>query len=397
VTRCTRRALLGLGLASAWAAGGALPESPGSGSEPTAWEAWLGDGFSYRLQGLGYGFLRDPVVDSALNPGNALDISRYQATSELRLDMRVVAERLTLGIKPRFELIWQEWDAGPRDGASQTDDELFVNEWLVRYRFGDRLFASYVRENLQWGPSFLLSPSNPFIEVNGKNNPWLEMPGLDYAKLSWLASPTWSTQFIANTGEGRWEPLEPFRKVYAGKLDYVDFGRYGSVILSRREGGPSRLGAYAGVTISDAALAHLEGNVDDAGNAQVLVGGSYTFADGSTAAVEYYHNGAGCRRSALRACFPPYGDASPGQNLYRRNYAFLQYFNNEFLTRSLELVLRGTFGLDDSSGLLSAILNYELGDHAELFTVAEWYAGSSDDEFGSILKYSIMGGVSLVY
>ena len=77
--------------------------------------------------------------------------------------------------------------------------QVFVNEWFFRYRLTDRFFASYGRENLQWGPSFLISPSNPFIERNGKNNPYLEVPGLDYAKINWIVDSSWSAQLIANT------------------------------------------------------------------------------------------------------------------------------------------------------------------------------------------------------
>ena len=185
MTRSPRWVALGLVLPGAWAI-----EPVGAASPPDVWEPWRDPGFSYRLQGLGYGIVRDPVADSTLNPDNFLNISRYQATAELRLDLELARERLTLGINPRLELTWQEWDTGPRDGTSQTDEDLFVNGWLVRYRFGDRLFAAYTRENLQWGPSFLLSPSNPFIERNGKNNPWLEMPGL--ARFSFARSiATW--------------------------------------------------------------------------------------------------------------------------------------------------------------------------------------------------------------
>jgi hypothetical protein len=45
------------------------------------------------------------------------------------------------------------------------------------------LYLSYGRENLQWGPSYLFSPSNPFFHDNGRSNPKKEIPGMDFARL----------------------------------------------------------------------------------------------------------------------------------------------------------------------------------------------------------------------
>lgn len=395
ITRCVRWTSVVLGIWCVFPVWGL--EHDKTTSRTSVWDVFSSDGFSYRVEGLGYGFVRDPVTDSSLNPDNVLGVSNRQATGELRLDLKLLYDSFELGIKPRLDLTWREWNFGPSEGESDTDTDAFIYEWHVRYRFTDRLFAFYGLENLQWGPSFLTSPSNPFIPFNGKNNPYLEVPGLDYAKIKWVANTTWSAQLIANTGEGRLDFVEPFQKVYAGKVDFVDVGSYGSIIVSHREDGPTRFGGYAGISISDATLGYFEADVDDDASVRALIGASYTFSDGSTVAMEYYYNGDGCRASEIRFCFPPYGETVPGQPLYLTNYGFLQYFNNEFITSSLEVALRGTINFDDQSSLLTAIANYEIGNHMELFSVADWYTGSEGDEFGSILKSSIMGGISLTY
>lgn len=360
------------------------------------WWSPLSHGFSYRIQGLVYGFARD-VRDSQLNPDNALAISRYQGTGELRPDLGLNYKNLTLAAKPRFEVTWQRWEDGFLAGEADTDEDLFVNEWLIRYRWGQRLFTSYGREDLQWGPSFLLSPSNPFNPRNGKNNPWLEEPGLDYGKVIGVINSTWTTSLIANTGEGRLDLVEDFRKTYAAKVDYTGEGHYVSGILSHQESGPTRFGLFAGMTVSDAALLHLEGSADDEGESNILIGGTYTFGDGSTLALEYFHNSAGCERQEIRNCFLPFDGTSPDLTLFRRNYGLVQYFDNAFFRNDLELILREIPNFDDGSNLLITVLNYELSNYSELFTVVEWATGDAEDEFGALSEYSVMGGLSLTY
>ena len=66
----------------------------------------------------------------------------------------------------------------------------------------ENLFVSYGRENLQWGPSFLFSPSNPFFQDNGRRNTYLEVPGMDFGRLVFIPASAWAISFIANTGEG---------------------------------------------------------------------------------------------------------------------------------------------------------------------------------------------------
>jgi len=390
-----KRAIVGFGclcLIPAWGFG-----QQSATTETSIWNIFAGDGFSYRAEGLVYGFARNPAKGSPLNPDNVLGVSSRQLTGNLRLDLGYRHDRIKLEVKPRLDVTRREWRFGVKEGEKETDTDAFVNEWLFRYRFSERISASYGRENLQWGPAFLTSPSNPFIEINGKSNPYLEVPGLDYAKIGWIPDSTWSGELIANTDEGRVDPVEPFRKTFAGKLDYVGVGRYGSMILSHREGGATRFGGYGGATISDALLGYVEGDIGSGSDGRALLGGSYTFRDGSAVTVEYYYNGDGCRASHIRNCFPPTGDTAPGTPLYKSNYGFIQYFSNDFFSPSLELALRGTLNLDDGSGLLTAIVNYELGDNVELFSVADWYTGGEDEEFGSILKSSVMGGVRLTY
>jgi hypothetical protein len=366
------------------------------GASDSHWWSETNDLFSYRIQGLLYGIQRD-LQRSLLNQNNILNISNHQRTGELRLDLNLKLSELEVSAKPRFNLTWEHWNQGLHAGESHTEDDSYINEGGVGYHLRDDLVGFYGRQNLQWGPSFLLSPSNPFNPRNGQNNPWLEIPGLDYGKLTWVPSSHWSTQIIANTGEGHLDLYRDFRRTYAGKIDFTGTGHYASMILSHRESGPSLLGYYGGLTLSDAALLHLEGNVDNSGNNQTLFGGSYTFSNGATLAAEYYRNSSGCLRKEIGYCFAPFDDTNPDLSLYRRDYGLLQYFHAGFIDPALDLTLRGIINLDDGSSRSIAMLNYDLNNYIEFFTLADWASGSPSSELGTIYKYSIMIGTSISY
>ncbi|MFH0907930.1 MAG: hypothetical protein V1929_04140 [bacterium] len=142
-------------------------------------------------------------ADSSLNPNNdVLQIPSRNLNSQVRLDVNAELGPVAFFIKPRFVAEELRWDEGTLDGETESDTESYVNEWQLRLSIADRLYASYGRENLQWGPSYLFSPSNPLITDNGQDNPKREVPGLDYAKLLWVPNSGWSVSLIANLDEG---------------------------------------------------------------------------------------------------------------------------------------------------------------------------------------------------
>jgi hypothetical protein len=355
------------------------------------------DGFSSRISLLGFGVIQQPV-DSPLNLNNRLDIPRYQAEVDFRPDLKLLFRRLELSVSPRFQFLWQQWEDGIRQGDSDTDVEVFVNTWLARYRLSNELFVSYGRENLQWGPSYLLSPSNPFNRDNGRNNTKVEVPGLDYGRVVWIPNDTWTVSFIANTDEGRLELQRDFKRAYAIKLDYTGIKTYFSLIASYREDGDPRVGFFAGWTVSDALLLYSEGSVADAIDTfEVLIGGAYTLESGETFIVEFFHNEDGCLQERFDLCFAPaFGNADPADILIRKNYLLLQFIDSRISDR-FNLILRGILNLDDHSSRLIGIFEYEIGDHVKLFTIGNVFTGGKDTEFGSLLKYSVMFGVEYIF
>ena len=176
-----------------------------TGSEQSGLWGELSDGFNFSMRFLTFGTYQD-VADSTQNPNNDfLKIPRYIADLDLRPDASLSFKRLDLSIKPRMNLQWKAWEDGTPKGDKDWEDDWFINEWLGRLRITDTLFVSYGRENLQWGPSYLISPSNPFFFDNGRSNPKKEVPGMDFARLVWLPKTEWTISLITNTDEGRQE------------------------------------------------------------------------------------------------------------------------------------------------------------------------------------------------
>ena len=160
---------------------------------PRTWYQETFENTRIRGEFLGYTLMND-VKDSRLNPYNILGIPSSLYEGVLRLDFSLSISEIPLRIdfKPRAAANITAWEDGVFEyKGPETDGDAYINELLVTYGITQRLFLSAGRENLQWGPSYLYSPSNPFLGDNGKNNPYLELPGLDYIKSLWIISNGW--------------------------------------------------------------------------------------------------------------------------------------------------------------------------------------------------------------
>lgn len=375
----------------------AAPEvSSGSPDERTQFQELRDEvsrGFSSQNSLFGFGIAQDPA-NSRLNPNNFQNIPRFQTEVDVRPDLNLNFRQLELTFKPRLEIRWQRWEDGARKGDSNTEADAFVHQWLARYRLTNQLFVSYGRETLQWGPAYLLSPSNPFLRDNGQNNPKLEVPGMDYGRVIWIPGHGFTLSLIANTDKGRQELIQHFQKAYAMKVDYSSEKKYFSLIASYREDQEVKVGFFGGWTVSDALLVHAEGSVGDkSDDADILIGGAYTLELGPTIVAEFFHDGDGCILKRIALCFAQgIGNAQPSDILFRRNYLLVQYSDTRILDK-INLRLRWIRNLDDESNRLNGIVEYELGDRTQLFIIGNVDNGTKDDEFGSLLHYSVMLGI----
>lgn len=374
----------------------------------------LADGFRYSIRVLGFGIVRDPVESpltfgSVSIPGALVPIgperfdrvdssllNSYQLEADIRPDFYLDYRQLGLMVKPRFDFMWKKWDEGPKDGETSETSDIYVNEWLARIKFQDSLFLSYGRENLQWGPSYLFSPSNPFIRNNNRNNPYVEVRGADFARAVWTPSYNWSTSFIANTDDGEHDYSGEFDEGYAVKIDYTGEKKFFSLIPQYNYDEDFYLGFFAGWNLTDAFLAYSDGRFNDK-DYQFLFGGSYTLRGGQILTAEYYHNSEGSRDEPFFTIFPPFGDIEDlNEPYFRKNYLLLQFSDTE-IRDVLDITLRWIADLDDGSTRSVAIFSYEVGDHMELFTVGAYDSGGSDEEFGSVIQYSVFAGVQYTF
>ena len=377
------------------------PQSDDSTLGSQSMEERIIDGFSWRLNLIEFGIIRSPETDSILNYNNQQNINTYQAELNIRPDFDLNLTPLRLSAKPRWRLKYEKWTEGLQSDETETTDEFYVNEWLAQLMITDELFVSYGRENLQWGPSFLISPSNPFIKDNGRDNPKLEVSGLDYARVVWIPHYNWSASLIVNTDDGEHEFYNEFNQKYALKIDYTGYQKYCSMILSHEEFDGETLGVFAGWSVSDATQIYGEGSVrndsveDDNTDLDFLLGASYTFEMGPTFACEYYFNENGFTGPIYQAA-PPYGKVNFDDVLIRKNYGLLQITDSK-IANSFNYVIRWIQDLDDSSSRAIGILEYELGDLCKIFTIGDTMVGNTDDEFGSINKYSLYLGFEIIY
>lgn len=374
-------------------------------------EMWdeLQSGWFWRANLVTFGISQGPT-NSLINPNNTLDIARHELGFRFRPDFKLFFRRLELGLNPRWSFLWEEWQEGSRSGRNELDQEIFVNEWLARIRLLDELFISYGRENLQWGPSYLISSSNPFNTNNGRNNPKFQVGGLDYAKLVWIPNDTWTFSFIANLAEGRTTTLIPnlnqtaqgtsgaFEKVYAIKIDFTPTEKYFSVIPSLDENGNGEVGFFGGWTVSDAFLLYGEGRLKEGFNkTQLLAGGSYTFEAGPTLVIEYFRNENGCTRDPFALCFlPGLEDIDSKDLLFRRNY-FLAQYTDTHIADVINIFFRYFGSPDDNSHRLIGSFEYEATDSTVLFLIPTVNFGGKETELRSLLEYQVMMGVELTY
>lgn len=371
--------------------------------EPVGVADEVRNGFYSRINAIGYGLYQE-TVDSQLNGGNRLGIPSNQAVLEFRPDFNLKLRQFELDLKPRLQWARERTLFADQPPVTYNRHEGFVNEGYVRFRLNDRLILSYGRENLQWGPSALLSPSNPFNANNGRNNPNLELPGLDYARAVLVANQKLTISLIGNTGRGRLDASERYRKAAAAKVDYTGESAFASVIVSKADGESGRVGAFAGWNVTDALSIHAEGSAGRAGqptlarrDRQLLVGAAYTLAAGPTLSAEYFLNKDGCPDLSIRDCVLQRSALiDPLRPLVRRRYAMLQFVDTK-IGGNLNLSTRLIRNLDDNSAQLVVSLEYELGQHWQLYAIPTYGHGALDSEFGSVLRRSLFVGLAYTF
>ncbi|PLX79298.1 MAG: hypothetical protein C0616_11605 [Desulfuromonas sp.] len=356
--------------------------------------SWFSDHVRWSFRNLNFAQIRELNADG-LDSRNLLNTSKYTLQAELRPDLAIIYDRMELQVKPRAVYTWEKWEDGRNEGEDDTNSDYFIQEWLARVQPLEGLFLSYGREDLQWGPAYLLSASNPFFSANGSDRPKTEVPGADYGRLIWSPNMAWSLSLMVNTDDGEKELFADFHKTYAMKVDYTLTDGQISLNLAKQESADPRLGAYVSWNFGESFLAYGEGSVAEK-DFEVLVGGSYTFLEGAILALEYFYNDSGTRDGDLVEAFFTLQSEDNREAFLRKNYLLLQYFNQDLLGK-WNALLRLTYGVDDSSMAILAAGEYNLGSHLQLFANGTYFTGDDDSEFGGLLEYRALCGFELIF
>jgi hypothetical protein len=373
---------------------------------------------------------------SLVNPGNQIArVPTTQAQFAPRVDLTLTVDPCYLQLKPRGFFIWQ----GKTPGASGTSSDAYLNEGRLSCQAGP-VNVEVGRSVLLWGSSIMLSPSNPFFAETGKTDPVRELLGRDMVRVSAQINPSWSVEAISNFHVDTRDTMkENFSPVTALKVNWTGDSASASALVSHRDNGVDRVGAYGTWTVSDALLFYGDASLgrgrnalfavqqpqapggwtflqnqtrDRALRASALLGASYTLTSGWTQTLELLYNGDGYNRgerrayqqaiqagnSALATGNPAaaglLGQAlNPQQSLLGQRYAMFQLGRTDLFNK-LDVTLRYMQAFDaPRGGNLALSVNYKLSPAAELFAYGQWNVGNSQSEFAQLYRFSVMSGL----
>jgi hypothetical protein len=400
------------------------------------------NGFSYNLRILAFFDAQYPAR-STQNPDNAfLNLYRYSSELHLRPDFFLETPLVRGIFKPRMISHCRWWEDGIAKSETDFDNRVFVNEWLIQLRPHPSVFLSFGKEKLLWGPSFLVSPSNIMFKDTEKMNPELEVEGKYMAKMILLPSKILTFTAIYQTQKEENRLQEKVGPVQALKTD-ITGDNFLSSIIGYLQNGRFRLGSYGQLTASDAILLYYDGIISRGTDVlypihdqrspfrgrllskdnhsgrlfqTITVGGSYTFLSGQTLSAEFLYNSEGYDDTEAKQYYQlrrnasyHFSDGDPvsslsqkilagalntGSPFLRRYYLMAQYQQRE-IGNVLDVVLRCTWGLEEGAGQLSGILEWQVLNRIQVFSLNSVGIGGRDTEFKSVVSKTFMVGIEV--
>lgn len=383
--------------------------------ESAEWKAgW--DGTLY-----GYANAMRLQPDSVLNPDNQIArMADRSATAELRLNLKAENDIVRLTARPI--LLARTAHVPHNDGGNDSDDDAYLSQWQLRVRAAEAWNIAIGRDVLNWGPAQFRSPSSPYYFDNGRSDPMRELSGMDSAKLSWTPNrqSTVTVAYVAASGHDAPDD-DIWKNSWLIKLDQRgDEWAYGLVAADAPEQ-PAFYGAFGQFTISDAVMLYgeigsssvspdLHSSADPTlpfstrkhspRKTAALAGGSYTFEDGKSLAVEYLHDGHGYTSAQEDAYFQR-AAASPASaglalglepRLLGRDYLHLVWQSNVMDERGFWRLMY-THSLTDHGDELSAYAETVFSRQVTAFVTAVIAQGDARQEFSSLYENSITLGL----
>lgn len=348
--------------------------------------------WSLGLRLVSWGTARDPG-NSPLAAFESLTGSRREVRSELRADAALDLGELHLGARPRLALAGREWAQRPAGDDEETVGEAYLNAGEIVWDAHERLQVSLERSAPDWGPSAIFSASNPLGRRNARLNPKEELPGADFVTARWFPEDAWTVSLLATIGAGRTGGAQ-FQRGAVLKIDAAGGEAFASLVLSRAEDGPTRVGAYLTGSPTAGLLLYAEASAGQR-DAEAIAGLTYTLDAGPTLAAEYFFNESGSPDgdAALAAARQT---ANTRDLFLRRNYLLLQLADSD-ARQAGDALLRVLYCLDDGSTALVGYLEKGIGGHLRAFLFGMRTFGGGDDEFPAVLRSALTAGLEVAF
>ncbi len=380
----------------------------------------------WRGQLYGYGETYTYQGRSILNPDNDIaNLPQSVANAEGRFDINLTTERFKVYLRPI--LVFQGLDAPP---SQSEGNQLYLSQASLGFNLTQSLSFSAGRELLTWGPSQFRSPSNPFYFNSGRNNPNLELSGIDIARVIWTPNQSLSlwAGWVSGSGHEVDQP-DPWEDTWVAKLDWRGFDWSAGLAVAKPQDRDWFVGIDLQRTQSDAWLLYAEASTGTLPNGlssplvpdvllriveesprreAALVGTALTLENGQTLNLEYLYYGHGYSAAESSAYFSRAAAVAEAPRVVRdpllgaalglappllgQNYLYLVWQNN-LLADGSYWRLMAARNLDDSSNELSAYGEYPLNNRVVLYALGVVNTGGPRREMESVLSNALSFGL----
>jgi len=368
------------------------------------------------LDGALYGYASHtaPRADSLLNPGNQLARIPYNSnTTEARFNFKAEQENLRFTARPI---------ALYQNNSFNNQKDAYLSLWQLRLRVQDAWSIAAGREVLNWGPAQFRSPSSPFYFDNGRSNPMRELSGVDALKVSWNPDMQRTLTLAHLTGSGHlaqniWRNSDLFKAEQRGD-DWA-----GGLGLAQTPGQGLFAGVHGQYSASDAWLLYGEAASSTRANALqspadtnllysilprsarktvMLAGIAWTFDNGHSLNAEYLHDGHGYSPAEQTAYYRR-ASASPlntsmalqfAPPLLGRDYLHLVWQSNLMESGGYWRMM-ASHSFSDHGNELSGYSEFSLNRQVTVFMLGALPAGGTQQEFSSLLRYSVTAGIKV--
>lgn len=379
-----------------------------------------------------------------VNPENRIaKLNRYDGGIYLRPELKYENGPIEVVAKPRLN-ININGDKGGLFERDKYDSRLYIQELKAKWQLKQNLYLMAGRYVKYMGTSAFFNPSNPFILDNlGTLNPKLEIEPMDFAELNWSAHTDWNFSLIANLGDaGKTIYQYPF---FTFKRSYGLFGEYYGdsenfgFLATADEAQRYHAGWYGHKNVSEALVLWTDCAVDynpnrfypvtghytnlvnyemvNGGNNKRLfftglLGGSYTFKAGPTLQVNYLYNGKGYNSGQMdmynrmiktssdynfditkQLANMNLGRALNTGTLYLRHHYVFSQLGDSDIFGQLDYNIRYLYSFDDRGSQLSSLLEWNLKDNMQAYSVAIANFGKRTD-LNKLLKLQWMLGIT---